>query len=146
MKLQQLYWNETPHRCFPVKYAEFLRTPFLQNTPPVASSTVGTRWPHRMFEWELLQSKLMTTIKCFELVGIIYFPCVYIKNSFLSEMTSTMESGVSVMSDWAIAEFVCCLSCFDLIQLLAKFLHAFIGKVVVRDMIGKIIILIKCFS
>ena len=41
----------------------------------------------------------MTKINCFKLVDIIDFPCVYVKNSFLSEMTSTMESGVPVMPD-----------------------------------------------
>ena len=39
--------------------------------------------------------------------------CPYVRNSCLSEMTSSMVSGVPDMSDWAIAVCICCLNSFD---------------------------------
>ena len=37
------------HRCFPVNFAKFLRTPFLYRTPPVAASVLHSRMRSLLF-------------------------------------------------------------------------------------------------
>ena len=72
IRLATLFKKRLKHRCFPVKLAKFLRTPFFCRTPPVAASGVKRKMVQSWNEWKKRQKLLYELPSFFRGMRMIY--------------------------------------------------------------------------